>query len=153
MWKLNVSDNGLLKKKIPNCSKIKRFQTRNFENWICKALRKVFGPKWSGKTEKWRKLCSEKVYNFYFTPNFIWAMKSKKKGQVCERKCACRILAGKRPLKKPRLGWENSMKMNLKLSWGLDSNDLSQNRDVGWTVLNVVVNLTLSQKCGEFLNT
>jgi hypothetical protein len=41
------------------------------------------------------------------------------------------VLAGKRPLGRPRLGWADNIKMHLReIGWGgMDYTDLSQDRD------------------------
>jgi hypothetical protein len=41
---------------------------RVFENRV---LRRIFGPKWDGVTEEWRKLHNEELHNLYSSPDII----------------------------------------------------------------------------------
>jgi hypothetical protein len=56
-WKLNVPDDGTLKKKIPNFPKLGCFQTQHSRNWICRVLRKMSVPKRNAVTGEWRGQC------------------------------------------------------------------------------------------------
>jgi hypothetical protein len=46
-----------------------------FENRV---LRRIFGPRWDKVTGEYRKLHNEELNDLYFSPNIIWAIKSKK---------------------------------------------------------------------------
>jgi hypothetical protein len=49
---------------------------------------------------------------------------------------------GKRPLGRPRRRWENNIKMDFqKVEWGIDWNDLGQDRYRWLALVNAVVNL------------
>jgi hypothetical protein len=99
---------------------------RVFEN---KVLRRIFGPKRDEVTGEWRRLHNKELYVLYSSPNIIRVMKSRRlrlAGHVArmgERRGAYRALvgkpAGRRPLGRPRLRWEDNIKMDLKeLGWG-----------------------------------
>ena len=63
-----------------------------------------------------------------------------------ERGCAYKILVGKsdgkKPLARPRLRWENNIKMDLQEvgCGGMDWTDLAQHRERCWAVVNAVLN-------------
>ena len=50
---------------------------------------------------------------------------------------------GKRPLGRPRRRWEDNIKMDLQEveCGGMDWNDLAQDRDRWWPLVNAVMNL------------
>ena len=91
-----------------------------FENRV---LRRIFGSKRDEVTGEWRKLHNEKLKNLY-PPNIFRVIKSRKMrwaGHVApmgERRGVHMVLVGKpevnRPLGRPRLRWEDNMKMNLQ---------------------------------------
>jgi len=60
---------------------------------------------------------------------------------------------GKRPLGRPRLRWEDNIKMDLQeMGCGcMDWIDLAQDRGRRWGVVNVVMNLWVPQNVGNFL--
>jgi hypothetical protein len=64
-----------------------------------------------------------------------------------ENRNAYRILVGKlegkRPLGRPRRGWEDNIRMDLReIGWvGMDQIDLAQDRDQWRTLVNMVMNL------------
>jgi hypothetical protein len=99
---------------------------RFFENNV---LRKIFGPKRDEVTGEWRRLHKKELYAVYSSPNIIRVMKSRRlrwAGHVArmgERRGAYRALVGRsegrRPLKRPRLRWEDNIKMDLReVGWG-----------------------------------
>ena len=89
---------------------------RVFENRV---LRRIFGPKRDGVTWEWRKLHNEELNNLYSSPNIVQVFKSRRmrwSGQVAfmgKRRVIYRVLVGKpegkRPLGRPRLGWEGNI--------------------------------------------
>jgi hypothetical protein len=90
----------------------------------------MFGPKRDKVTGEWRKLHNEELHNLYSSPDIIRQIKSRKMrwtGHVArmgkERKLY-RVLVGKpevkRPLGKPRLRWEDGIRMDLReIGWGV----------------------------------
>jgi hypothetical protein len=61
---------------------------------------------------------------------------------------------GKRPLARPTHRWEDNIKMDLQEvgGGGMDWIELAQDRDRWRALVNVVMNLRGSIKCGEFLD-
>jgi hypothetical protein len=103
---------------------------RVFENRV---LRRIYGPKRDGVTGEWRRLHNEELNDLYSSPNIIRVIKSRKMrwaGHVArmgECRGAYRILVGRpegrRPLGRPKLRWEDNIKMDLQdVGWrhGLD---------------------------------
>jgi hypothetical protein len=99
---------------------------RAFENRV---LRRMFGPKKDEVTLEWRNLHNEGLIDRYFSPNIrvIKWRKVRWVGHVVlmgERKGAYWVLVGKpvgrRPLGRPRLRWEDNIKMDVPRSgmWG-----------------------------------
>jgi len=60
---------------------------------------------------------------------------------------------GKSPLGRPRRGWENNIKMDLKeVGCGdMDWIDLAEDRDRLLALVNAVMNLRVPQNAGNFL--
>jgi hypothetical protein len=75
-----------------------------------------------------------------------------------KKRGAYRILVGKpegkRPLGRPRCRWEDNIKIDLQEvgCGGMDWIDLVQDGDMWRVLVNVVMNLRVSIKCGEFLD-
>jgi hypothetical protein len=57
----------------------------------------------------------------------------------------------KRPLGRPRLRWEDNIRMDLReiVRGGVDWMHLVQDRDQWWAVMNTVMNLRVTQKAGN----
>jgi len=110
---------------------------RVFDNRV---LRRTFELKRDEVTKECRKLHNEEL-NLYSSPNIFRVIKSRRvrwAGHVAgmgERKGVCRVLVGKpeetRPLGRPRLRWEDNIKMDLEEvgCGGMDWSELAQNRD------------------------
>jgi hypothetical protein len=60
---------------------------------------------------------------------------------------------GKRPLGKCRNKWEDNIKMDLRENGlpGVDGIHMAQERDQWWAVVNILMNLSVPQKVGNFL--
>ena len=94
---------------------------RVFEN---RAQRTIFGRKRKDITGEWRRLYNEELYDLYSSPNIIRMIKARRMrwvGHVAhmrESGDAYRVLVGKpegkRPLGRPRIGWEDNIKMDLQ---------------------------------------
>ena len=59
---------------------------------------------------------------------------------------------GRRPLERPRHRWKDKLVLRDVSQWGMDWIDLAEDRDKGWAVLNVVMNLWVPQNAGNFLS-
>jgi len=91
-----------------------------FENRV---LRRIFGPKRDEATGEWRKLHNEELNDLYCSPNIVRAIKSRRMrwaGHVArlgDRSGVFRGLVGKpegkRPPGRPRLRWQDNIKMDL----------------------------------------
>jgi hypothetical protein len=97
-----------------------------FENRV---LRRIFGPKRDEVTGEWTRLHKEELSDLYASPSIIRVIISRRMrwaGHVArmgEERGAYRILMGRpegrRPLGRPRLRWEDNIKMDLKeVEWG-----------------------------------
>jgi hypothetical protein len=75
-------------------------------------------------------LHNQELYNLYFSPNIIRMMKGRRMrlaghvARMAEKRNACGVLVGtpegKRPLGRPRRGWEDNIKMDLReIGWGV----------------------------------
>jgi len=93
---------------------------RVFENRVLR----VFGPKRDEVTGEWRKLHNEELNDLYSLPNIVRVVKSRRmrwEGHVArmgEDRGVHRVLVGKpegkRPLGRPRLRWEDNIKMDFQ---------------------------------------
>ncbi|KAJ4449257.1 hypothetical protein ANN_00654 [Periplaneta americana] len=123
---------------------------RVFEN---KVLRKIFGVKRDEVTGEWRKLHNAELHALYSSPDIIRNIKSRRlrwAGHVArmgESRNAYRVLVGrpegKRPLGRPRHGWEDNIKMDLR-EVGYDDRDwinLAQDRDRWRAYVRAAMNL------------
>jgi hypothetical protein len=100
-----------------------------FENRV---LRRIFGPKRDEVIGGWGNLHNEQLHNLYCSRSIIRIIKSRRMrwaGHITrmgEKGNAYRILMrkleGRRPLRRPRRGWEDNIKMDL--------------REIGWGVMN-----------------
>ena len=118
-----------------------------------RVLRRIFGPKRGEEIGEWRKLHNEELNDLYCSPNIVRVMKSRKmrwaghEARVGERSGVYRVLVGKpegkRSLGRPRLRWENNIKMNLQevVCGGMDWIKLAQDRDRWRALVSVVMNL------------
>ena len=109
-------------------------------------LRRIFGPKRGEVTGELRKLHNEELNELYSLLSIFRVIKSRRMrwaGHVArtgERRSVYRIVVGKpegnRPLGRPRLKWEDNIKMDLEnVTWGgIDWIDMAQDKD-GWRLL------------------
>jgi hypothetical protein len=115
-------------------------------------LRKIFGPK-RVEDGSWRKLHNDELHDLYSSPNIVRVIKSRRvrwAGHVARMgrgRCIYRVLVGrpegKRPLGRPRCGWEDNIKMDLR-EIGIDGANwirLAQNRVQWRAFVNTVMNL------------
>jgi hypothetical protein len=99
---------------------------RVFENRV---LRRIFVPKRDEVTGEWRKLHSEELHNLYSSPDIIRQIKSRRMlwvghvARIGEGRNGYRVLVvnpeGKRPLERPRRGWEDGFTLDcMEIDWG-----------------------------------
>jgi hypothetical protein len=106
--------------KISLCKYNLKLRLRVFENW---ALMRIFVCKGDDVTGEWRKLNKEELNELYSSPNIVRVIKSRRIRWVehvaCrrERGGLYRVFVGKpegkRSLGRPRLIWEDNIKMDL----------------------------------------
>ena len=123
---------------------------RVFENRV---LRGIFGPRRDEVTRECRKLHNVELNDLYCSPNIVQVIKMRRMrwaGHVAckgERRGVYRVLVGKRegksPLGRPRLRWEDNIKMDLQKvgCGGMDWMELAQYRHRWRTLVNAVMNL------------
>jgi len=121
-----------------------------FENRV---LRRIFGLKRNEVTWEWRKLHKEELNNLYSSPNIVREIKSRRMrwaGNVArmgEGRGVYRVLVGKpdgrRPLGRPRLRWEDNIRMDLREVGCecVDWMELAQDRDRWRALVSAVMNL------------
>jgi hypothetical protein len=99
-----------------------------FENRV---LRRIFGPKRDEATGEWRRLHNEELNDLYSSSNIrvIKLRRMRWAGHVAgmwEKRGAYRIRGGggrpegRRPLGRPRLRWEDNIKVDLQDGWGVE---------------------------------
>jgi hypothetical protein len=104
----------------------KEHRLRVFDNRV---LRWIFGSQRDEVRGEWRRLHNEKLNDLYSSPNIIRVIKSRRMrvaghiARVGEGRGAFRIFVrrteGRRPLGRPRRGWEDNIKMDLQeVGWG-----------------------------------
>jgi hypothetical protein len=115
-------------------------------------LRGIFGPKRDEVTEEWRKFHSGELRKLYSSPDITRQIKSRRMrwaGHVArmgEGRNVYRVLVGKperkRPPGRPRLRWEDGIKMDLReIGWGcVEWIHLAQDRDRWRAVVYAVMN-------------
>jgi hypothetical protein len=126
---------------------------RAFENMV---LRTIFGAKRDEVKGSWRKLHNEELHNLYSSPSIIRMINSRRMrwarhvARIRAKRKACRIFVGKpegkRPLGKPRRGWMDNIKIDLReIGWdSMDWVDLAQDRDQWRALVNTVMKLRVS---------
>ena len=109
------------------------------------------GLRWDEVTGEWRQLRNELDY-LYYTPNIIWAIKTRRMRWVkhvarIERgdehtRVWCEILLERDHLEDPDTGGRTLLKCTFKY-WdeGMNFIDLAQNRDKLWELVKAVLNL------------
>jgi hypothetical protein len=125
---------------------------RVFENRV---LRKIFGPK-REEDGSWRKFHNDELHSLYFSPNNFRMIKSRRMrwaGHVTrmgEGRGVYRVLVGRRegtrPLGRPRLRWEDNIKMDLR-EIGIDGANrirLAQDRVQWRAFMSTGVNVRIS---------
>ena len=128
-----------------------------FDNRV---LRRIFESKRDEVTGEWRKLHNEELNYLYCSPNIVRAIKSRRMrwagniARMVERRGVYGVLVGKsegkRPLGRPRLRWEDNIKMDLQEVGGGcgDWMELAQNMDRWRTLVSTVMNLRVPKMLG-----
>ena len=128
-----------------------------FENRV---LRRVFSLKRDEVTGECKKLHNEELSDLYSLPNIVRVVKSRRMrwaGHVArmeEGRGVCRVLVGKpegkRALGRPRLRWEDNIKMDLQEVGGScgDWMELAQDRDRWRALVSTVRNFQVPKMRG-----
>ena len=100
-------------------------------------MRRLFGPKRDEVTGEWRKLHNEELSDLYSLPNIVRVVKSRMHRVLIGKP------EGKSPLGRPRLRWEDKVKMDLQEVGGScgDWMELAQDRDRWRAFVGTVRNL------------
>jgi hypothetical protein len=94
-----------------------------------RVLRRILGPKRDEMIGGWRELHNEALHNLYRSTSIIIIIKSRRLrwvghvARIGAKRNAYRILVGnpegKKPLGRPRLRWEDNIRMDLRdIGWG-----------------------------------
>jgi len=115
-------------------------------------LRRIFGAKKDDVIGEWRKLHNEELNDLYCSQYFsVYKSEKNEMGWTCstygESRGVYRVLMGKpegkRPLGRPRLRWEDNIKMDLEevgcgvMAWI----DMAYDRDRWRALVNAVMNI------------
>jgi hypothetical protein len=123
---------------------------RVFENRVVK---RILGRRREEVTGEWRKLHNEELHDLYTAPSIVRVIKSRimrwagHVARMGERRGVCRVVVGKPerkgPLGRPRLRWEDNIKMALQdvICGCMDWIGLTQDRDRWRALVNAVMNL------------
>jgi hypothetical protein len=126
---------------------------RVFENRV---LRRIFGLKRDEVTGGWRKLHTEELHGSYSLPSIIRVIKARRMkwaghvARMVEVRDAYNILVvkpeGRRPLGRPRHGWEDNIKMDFRKIWfgDVDWIHWAQDRDRWQALVNTVMSFRVS---------
>jgi hypothetical protein len=117
-----------------------------------RVLSKIFGTK-REDDGSWRKLHNDELHSLYSSPNIVRVIKSRRMrwvghvARIGDGRGVYRTLVGraedKRPLGRPRRGWDDNIKMDLR-EIGIDGANwiqLAQDRVQLWVFVNTVMNL------------
>ena len=123
-------------------------------------LRRVFGPNRDEVTGEWVKLHNEELSDLYSLPNILRMVKSRRVRwaghveRIGEGRDVHRVLVGKpdgkRPLGRPRLRWEDNIKMDLQGVGGGcgDWMELAQDRERWRALVSTVRSLRVPKMRG-----
>jgi hypothetical protein len=99
-------------------------EERRLRVFESRVLRRVFGPKRDEVTEEWRKLHNEELIDLCCSPNIVRMINSRRMrwvghvARIEERRGLYRVSVGKPegkgPRGRPRLRWEDNIKMGLQ---------------------------------------